>query len=142
MNPLRIRALTVAILVSVAPMVSASAVDLFGGIHTNKEWIGDATDRAQEVRQPFAITNQRELDSLWKKWAAKGEVPTVNFDKEIVIVVTTRSGMPKITTVFDRERGQLWVGVVSFGKEMDGFRYVIATINREGIKRVNFTQIK
>ena len=46
----------------------------------------------ESASQPVAITTDKALAAIWKEWKVAGEVPKIDFTKEI-IVTTFTSGM-------------------------------------------------
>jgi hypothetical protein len=81
------------------------------------------------------------LEKLWKKWGLEGKVPEVDFQKEIVIVGTTVGSRLSLSAQLD-EKGNLQVLGVATRDFGPGFRYVLATVKREGVKSVNGKELK
>jgi hypothetical protein len=101
-----------------------------------KEWSGSVDDEELAKEAPEFITEAKELEKLWKSWKLADKVPEVDFDKELVVVTTTVGS--KLSLFANRdEKGNLTVGGVATQDIGPGFRYVIATLSRDGIKTVN-----
>jgi uncharacterized lipoprotein YbaY len=105
-------------------------------ITPTKVWRGSIMDEALMVDAPTLITDAETLAKLWSNWKIKGKKPKVNFAKEIVIVATSRGSGLNVFARLD-ENGNLESGGFGTMDLRPGFRYVIATIPREGIKTVN-----
>jgi len=101
-----------------------------------KEWSGSVADLTLQKIVPEVITTQKDLDNLWKTWAVAEAKPEVDFAKQMVVLTTTRGGRLRLTAALD-DKGNLKVSGVATRDLRSGFRYVIATVNREGIKTVN-----
>ncbi len=85
---------------------------------------------------PTYITTAEELEKLWKDWKIRGKKPKLNFSKQIVVVVTSRgSGLGLVVTL--DEKGDLAVYGLGTMDIRPGFRYMIATVSRTGVKTVN-----
>ena len=101
-----------------------------------KQWNGSVMDEAFMNNAPTCITTAKDLEKLWKDWKIAGKKPRVNFSKEIVVVVTSRgSGLSLVATL--DEKGDLAVYGLGRMDIRPGFRYVIATVSRTGVKTVN-----
>jgi hypothetical protein len=82
------------------------------------------------------VTSTKQLEKLWKDWKIAGKAPEVDFAKEIVIVQTTVGSKLTVNCSLD-DNGNLKIlglGTSDFG---EGFRYVIQSVNREGVKKVD-----
>jgi hypothetical protein len=101
-----------------------------------KEWKGSVEDEKLAKDAPNCITNAKDFAKLWKAWKIKGKAPKVNFQKELVIVTTGSGSKLNLSANLD-DKGNLQV--LGFGTRdlVPGFRYVIASVPRKGIKTVN-----
>jgi len=101
-------------------------------------WKGSVDDRklAKEMPENGVITNAKDFEKLVKAWNVAEKVPEVNFDKEIVIVATTEGSVLKLNPALD-EKGDL--NALGFASRdlRPGFRYVIVSVPKEGVKTVN-----
>ncbi|MDQ3175872.1 MAG: YbaY family lipoprotein, partial [Acidobacteriota bacterium] len=101
-----------------------------------QQWNGSVMDERLMNDASTYITTAEELEKLWKDWKIAGKKPRVNFSKEIVVVVTSRgSGLSLVATL--DEKGDPAVYGLGTMDIRPGFRYVIATVSREGLKTVN-----
>src|SRR5262245_63167753 len=101
-----------------------------------KQWTGSVEDEKLAKEAPEVITDAKALENVWKAWKVGDKVPEVDFSKEIVIVATTPGSKISLSPSLD-DKGNLAVlgpATADLGK---GFRYVIATVSREGVKKVN-----
>jgi hypothetical protein len=87
------------------------------------------------------VADAKALEKLWKKWGVEGKVPEVDFKKEIVIVSTTAGGRLTLSARLD-DKGNLEVLGLATRDFKPGFRYVLATVSREGVKTVNGKEMK
>jgi hypothetical protein len=106
-------------------------------VKTTKEWKGSVGDANLQKGAPEVIVSAKALEKLWKDWMIEDKAPKVDFEKEIVVIVTTvgskiNLGSPKLD-----DKGNLQVNAIATSDFGQGFRYVIATVPREGVKTVN-----
>jgi hypothetical protein len=99
-------------------------------------WKGSVADEKLQKAAPEFITSEKELEKLWKDWKIEDKLPKVDFTKEIVIVVTTVGSKINLSARLD-DKGNLEVLGLATRDLAPGFRYVIATVSREGVKTVN-----
>jgi hypothetical protein len=82
------------------------------------------------------ITNAKDFEKLVKAWKVAEKAPEVNFDKEIVLVAKTGGSKLTLRASLD-EKGDLkalGIATADLGK---GFRYVIISVPKAGVKTVN-----
>jgi hypothetical protein len=101
-----------------------------------KKWNGSVADEALQKMAPEFITTAKGLEELWKAWKVEGKVPDVDFAKEIVVIQTTVGSKISLLAKLD-DKGNLNVSGAATLDLAPGFRYVIATVSREGVKTVN-----
>ncbi len=104
-------------------------------LETLKEWRGSNPNEALAKDGPKSISNAKELEKLWKAWDIKEKLPEIDFSKEIILIETTRGSRLNLKAILD-EKGDLQpLGIATrdFGP---GFRYVIISINKAGIKTI------
>jgi hypothetical protein len=106
-----------------------------------KEWKGSVADADLSKDAPDYVADAKALEKIWKKWGVEGKVPEVDFKKEIVIVSTTAGGRLTLSARLD-DKGNLEVLGLATRDFKPGFRYVIATVSREGVKTVNGKELK
>jgi hypothetical protein len=85
---------------------------------------------------PEYITNAQSLKKVWTRWKIRGQLPKVDFTKEIVVVAAGKGVKIKLDARLD-DGGNLEVRGLESLDTKSGFRYVLATVSREGIKTVN-----
>jgi len=125
-------------LVAVAAVVlfTSDALAQKNAVKPIKEWTGSVEDEKLAKGAPESITSAKGLEKLWKAWKLPDKAPEVNFTKEIVVVTTTEGSKLKLFAALD-EKGNLRVGGLGTRDLRPGFRYVIATVSKEGVKTVN-----
>jgi hypothetical protein len=101
-----------------------------------QNWKGSVADEALQKAAPECVVSAKALEKLWKDWKIEGKVPEVDFTKEIVVVGTTSGGKLNLSASLD-DNGNLDVLGMATLDLVPGFRYVIATVPREGVKTVN-----
>src|SRR5262249_12595063 len=101
-----------------------------------KEWKGSVADQNLQKGAPAFITDAKAPEKLWKDWKIADKMPAVDFNKEIVILATTVGSKLNLKASLD-DKGNLEVFGMATLDIADGFRYVMATVPREGIKTVN-----
>lgn len=101
-----------------------------------KEWKGSVADVKLKKDAPSVITTQKELEKVWKSWKVEGKAPAVDFDKEIVVVTTGDGSKLSLSLTLD-DKGNLQVLGLATRDLAEGFRYVIATVSRKGVKTVD-----
>jgi hypothetical protein len=106
-----------------------------------KEWKGSVADGDLAKGAPEYVTNAKDFGELWKNWKLEGKAPTVDFKKEIVIVSTTVGSRLNLSAKLD-DKGNLEVVGLATSDFGEGFRYVMATVSREGVKSINGKEIK
>jgi hypothetical protein len=124
--------IAVVILALLTPAVHAQKK----AVMPNKEWSGSVEDENLAKGAPECITSAKDLEKLWKDWKLPDKAPEVDFAKELVIVTTTRGSRLKLGLTVD-DKGNLQVGGLATRDLRPGFRYVIATVSKEGVKTVN-----
>ena len=101
-------------------------------------WKGSVDDRklAKEMPENGVITNAKDFEKLVKAWNIAEKVPEVNFDKEIVLVAKTVGSKLTLKALLD-EKGDLKALGLATRDLRPGFRYVIISVPKEGVKTVN-----
>jgi hypothetical protein len=105
-------------------------------VKLTQQWKGSVADENLQKGAPEFIANEKALAKLWKDWKIEQKLPKVDFTKEIVLVATTRGSRLNLSVRL-HDNGNLEIigfGTADFG---DGFRYVMGTVSREGVKTVN-----
>jgi hypothetical protein len=101
-------------------------------------WMGSIEDEklAKEMPENGVITNAKDFEKLVKAWKVADKVPEVNFDKEIVIVAKTEGSKLTLNASLD-EKGDVKALGLGTRDLRPGFRYVIISVPKEGVKTVN-----
>jgi hypothetical protein len=121
-----------AVVALLAPSVQAEKKE----VKLIKQWSGTVEDEKLAKDAPEVIADAKALEKIWKAWKVGDKVPEVDFTKEIVILSTTSGSKISLSTSLD-DKGNLTVLGAATADFGPGFRYVIATVSREGVKKVN-----
>ena len=107
-------------------------------LKSTNTWMGSVDDEklAKEMPENGVITNAKDFEKLVKAWKVAEKVPEVNFDKEIVLVAKTEGSILKLNPALD-EKGDLKALGLATRDLRPGFRYVIISVPKEGVKTVN-----
>jgi hypothetical protein len=99
------------------------------------KWNGSVDD--DKAQKPEAITSAKGLAAIWKAWKIDGDVPKIDFDKNMVIAVYSVGSRLNFGGANLDEKGNL--DVVGFGTRdiRPGFRYVLGVVPKDGVKSVN-----
>ena len=91
----------------------------------------------EKAIKPESITTAKGLEAVWKAWKIDGDVPKVDFTKEIVVAVYSSGSKLNIAGASLDDKGDLTV--LGFGTRdlRPGFRYVLGTVSKDGVKTVN-----
>jgi hypothetical protein len=104
-------------------------------VEITKTWSGSVED--EKAIKPEVITSTKGLEAVWKAWKVEGDVPKVDFTKEIVVAVYSVGSKLKMAGANLDDKGNL--DLLGFGTNdiRPGFRYVLGVVSREGVKTVN-----
>ena len=99
-------------------------------------WQGSANDESKAKSVPKVITSADQLAEAWKACERTDAVPTIDFKKHLAVALTTHGSRvnPRVSLSTD---GELRVFGMETRDFRPGFRYVISTYPREGVKTVN-----
>jgi hypothetical protein len=92
-------------------------------------------DLQKEAPESGLIVSQKAWDKLVKAWDIK-DAPKVDFDKEFLIVATTVGSRLHISTKLS-DKGDLELSMIATDDLRPGFKYVIQSVSRAGVKTVN-----
>ncbi len=107
------------------------------GIKVRKTWIVDLTQLSlKEAPASKIIDNQDAFAKLWKAWRTD-DIPKVDFAKEIVLVLTVAENAGVDIKATLNEGGDLTISTVSTQRVSFGNSYVLAIVEKDGIKRVD-----
>ena len=101
-------------------------------------WMGSVDDEklAKEMPENGVITNAKDFEKLVKAWKVAEKAPEVNFDKEIVLVARTVGSKLTLKASLDK-KGDLKALGLATRDLRKGFRYVIISVPKAGVKTVN-----
>jgi hypothetical protein len=119
-------------------LVAGVAVAAPKPLKATNTWMGSIDDEklAKEMPENGVITNAKNFEKLVKAWKVAEKVPEVNFDKEIVLVAKTEGSKLTLNASLD-EKGDLKALGLATRDLRPGFRYVIISVPKEGVKTVN-----
>ena len=125
-------------LAAVLSLATGVAVAAPTPLKANKTWKGSIDDEklAKEMPENGVITNAKDFAKLVKAWKVADKAPEVNFDKEILLVAKTGGSKLTLNASLD-EKGDLKALGLATRDLRPGFRYVIISVPKEGVKTVN-----
>lgn len=90
-----------------------------------------------KLAKPAVIVSAKGLEAVWKAWAVKGDMPKVDFTKNLVVAVYSAGSNLNLAGANLDDQGNL--EVLGFGTRdfRPGFRYVLGTVSRDGVKTVS-----
>lgn len=104
-------------------------------VEITQKWNGSVDD--EKAMKPEAIVSAKGLEAVWKAWKVKGDVPKVDFEKNIVVAVYSVGSSLNMAGANLNDKGDLTVLGLGTRDIRPGFRYVLGVVSREGIKTVN-----
>jgi hypothetical protein len=104
-------------------------------VEVAQTWSGSVED--DKAMQPECITTSKGLTAVWKAWKADGDVPQVDFTKNIVVAVYSLGSNLEIDSIRLDDKGNLEVVGVGTDDSPPGFRYVLGVVPKVGVKTVN-----
>ena len=104
-------------------------------VDVGMKWSGSVED--EKAIKPECITSTKGLEAVWKAWKIEGDVPKVDFTKDIVLAVYSVGSKLNMAGANLDDTGDL--AVLGFGTRdiRPGFRYVLGVVSKEGVKTVN-----
>lgn len=105
-------------------------------LETLKEWRGDNPNETLSKDAPKFITNSKDLEKLWKTWDIKEKLPEIDFSKELLLIETTRGSRLNLKATLD-EKGNIQALGLATRDLRPGFRYVMITVSKTGVKSIN-----
>jgi hypothetical protein len=107
-------------------------------VKATNTWKGSVDDEKLQKEMPEngVIVNAKDWEKLAKAWKVADKVPEVNFDKDLIVIATSVGSKLEMGASLD-DKGDL--KALGFGTRdiRPGFRYVILSVPREGVKTVN-----
>jgi hypothetical protein len=104
-------------------------------LEIGKTWSGSVED--EKAAKPEAIVSAKGLETVWKAWKIAGDVPKVDFDKNIVVTAHTVGSKLNLAAVNLDDKGNVDVLAIATRDIRPGFRYVLAVVPKDGVKTVN-----
>jgi hypothetical protein len=126
LNPVR-RAAAVLLWLALAGTAEAKTVAIL------KEWRG-RVDAAPDL--PGFVTNAAELSAIWTHLKVPGEIPKVDFRKQLVLAVAVRSSVVRMRPELD-EAGNLKRNVIATPDQPAFFSYVLCLVSSAGVSMVD-----
>ena len=125
-------------LAAVLSLAAGVAVAAPTPLKATNTWTGSIDDEklANEMPENGVITNAKDFEKLVKAWKVAEKVPEVNFDREIVLVAKTGGSKLTLKASLDK-KGDLKALGLATRDLRKGFRYVIISVPKEGVKTVN-----
>jgi hypothetical protein len=117
-------------------LTSSAALAQKTAVKPSQEWSGSISDAKLKKDAQPVITSEKDLEKLWKAWKLADKMPKVDFEKEIVVVITGDGSKLRLAMSLD-QKGNLQVLGLGTRDLAEGFRYVIATVPRKDVKTVN-----
>jgi hypothetical protein len=116
----------------------AVAADKPTPVKATNTWKGSIDDEKlkKEMPESGVIANAKDWEKLVKAWKIADKVPEVNFDKELILIGTTVGSQLNLSASLD-DKGDLKSGGFGTDDLRPGFRYVIISVPKEGVKTVN-----
>ncbi len=99
-------------------------------------WSGSVADKKLMKDAPVCITSAKGLEKVWKAWKIKGKAPKLDFSEIMVIAAYSSGSKLSFADPTLDENGNL--DIVAFGTRdlKPGFRYVLGTVSKDGVKTV------
>jgi hypothetical protein len=132
----RMKVFGVLVSVAVVAMSVSGARAEKKAVKLEREWKGSVENEELATDAPACVVDAKALEKLWRAWKIEGEAPKVDFKRELLILTTTSGSKLRLSASLD-DKGNLAVLGLSTRDLRPGFRYVIATVSREGVKTVN-----
>jgi hypothetical protein len=134
MKRMRVHGVLVSVVV-IAVSVSGARAEK-KAVKLEREWKGSVENEELAKDTPAVIVNAKPLEKLWKAWRIEGNAPKIDFQRELLILTTTSGSKLRLSASLD-DKGNLEVLGMATRDLRPGFRYVIATVSREGVKTAN-----
>lgn len=104
-------------------------------LEVTMKWNGSVAD--DKLMKPDCVTTAEGFEKIWKAWKVAGDLPKVDFTKNIVVGVYSAGSVLNLSAATLDEKGNLQV--LGFGTRdfRPGFRYVLGVVSKDGVKTVN-----
>ncbi len=104
-------------------------------VEIGMKWNGSVDD--EKAQKPDVITSAKGLAAVWKAWKIDGDVPKIDFDKNMVVAVYSVGSKLNMTGAKLDDKGNLDVLGLGTRDIRPGFRYVLGVVSKDGVKTVN-----
>jgi len=118
-----------------AAVIPSQAMAQKKKVEITQKWSGSVED--EKAMKPESITTAKGLEAVWKAWKVKGDVPKVDFTKNLVVAVYSVGSRLNMAGANLDDKGNLDVLGLGTRDLGPGFRYVLGVVSREGVKTVN-----
>jgi hypothetical protein len=107
-------------------------------IKPSQTWRGKNGDNDASKLAPKNgfLTDQKAFEDLWTGWKLKDKAPTLDFEKNIVVVTLSTGGPNVPNASFTLTNGDVKVTAISTLIAGPGFGYSIDVLSRDGIKSI------
>jgi hypothetical protein len=107
-------------------------------VRPTNTWKGSVDDEKlrKEAPEGGVIVDAKTFEKVVKAWKVAAKAGSVDFDKELVLFATTPGSRLNLSATLD-EKGNLrplGFGTADFGP---GFRYVLISVPKKGVKTVD-----
>ena len=116
-------------------------------VKVEKEWKGGSGEKKdneawKQAPPDMVIAGPNAWENLWKAWQFEKELPKVDFEKDLILVVACAGpNSIRIDKLTLSEKGNLRFDWSHTDKGGPGFRYLILRVSRSGIKTVSGKEI-
>jgi hypothetical protein len=130
--------LTFAAFLTVSIASLSLAADKPTPVKPTNTWKGSVEDEKLKKAAPQSgvITTAKDFMNLVTAWKVADKTPEVDFDKEVILVATTPGSKLILSATLD-DMGDLKPTGVATADLEAGFRYVIISVPKAGVKTVN-----
>jgi uncharacterized protein (TIGR03067 family) len=109
--------------------------------YTTKSWEGQREDVTLEKEAPAsrAVGNKEDFAALWKAWMGKDKLPEIDFEKEFVVILTSKTFVIN-SVALQVEQGHAYAVPVrkkDEKREVKGLAFAMGVFPREGITTFN-----
>lgn len=104
-----------------------------------QNWHGKLADAVLRKAEPadHVVADPQAWSTLWRAWRGQENVPTVDFQKQLILVFTADGPNTVGCTPAQDGQGNLQANAMSTLMAGPGFGYVMLSVSREGVKTVN-----
>jgi hypothetical protein len=103
-----------------------------------QQWSGRVARRlALEAPRKGFITSAKDFTRLWRMWQPARDVPTVDFDKYLILVATGRSSVLQVRAVRVDDKGDLKTVVVATPDMTADDAFVMTLAERKGVRTIH-----